>query len=77
LSGGVLGALLLLLKSRWAVHALVASLLGVLVQMANSTMVGAFEVYGPGAMIMPILVIVVGFALVWLARRAESEGWIS
>lgn len=76
--GGALGSLLLLFRKRLAISILILSLLGVLVQMAHNFFLSkSFEVYGPGGMIMPVMVIVVAFALVWYARMASAKSWLS
>ena len=75
--GGALGCLALLLRKAWATPVLIVSLIGVLVQMFHSFFISkAFDVYGPGKMVMPIMVIVIAFFLVWTARCARREGWI-
>ncbi len=75
--GGSLGCLLLLLRKQLATAFLVTSLAGVIVQMIHSVLSDAFEVYGPGGMIMPIMVIAVGALLIWLSISAIKKGWIS
>lgn len=76
--GGALGCLLLVLKKSSALYLLVLSVLGVCVQMYHSFFISnSIEVYGPGGMIMPVMVIVIAFALVWLCRKATAEKWIS
>ena len=76
--GGALGTLALILKKAWALPVLAASLIGIVVQMYHSMFVSsAMEVYGPGKFIMPIMVLAIGFYLVWLARSAKAKGWIS
>ena len=76
--GGALGSLLLLFRKRLAISILILSLLGVLVQMAHNFFLSkSFEVYGPGGMIMPVMVIVAAFALVWYARMASAKSWLS
>ena len=75
--GGAAGCLLLLLRSRVAQPVLVLSLAGVLVQMGYMFLLsGAWEVYGPGRMVMPALIIVVAIFLVFFARRASRRRWI-
>jgi len=76
--GGAVGSLLLLLKKRIARPVLILSLAGVFIQMGHSFFIAkSYEVYGPGAMAMPILVIVVAIYLVALSRKAIKSGWIS
>ena len=75
---GALGCLLLLLRKKLAIPVLGLSLLGILVQMVYNFFVSnSMEVYGPGAAIMPIMVIIIGAALVWLGRMAAEKGWIT
>jgi hypothetical protein len=76
--GGAFGCILLILRKRLAKFFFMASLFGIVVQMIyNLFIVEALEVYGPGAIIMPIMVIAVGFFLVWYSKRAIDKGWIS
>ena len=77
-NGGALGCLLLLLKRNLAGFFLQLSLAGVLVQMFHSFFMSqSFEVYGPGGMAMPVMVIIVAIYLVILAAMAKSNGWTS
>ncbi len=74
---GTFGNALLLLRKRQAFWVLVLSLLGVLAQMSYLFFLSdTFKVMGRGAMVVPILVIVVAVFLVWLARKATLRGWI-
>jgi hypothetical protein len=76
--GGLLGSLLLLFRKRLAISVFILSLIGVIVQMAyNIFLSKSIEVYGPGGMIMPVMVIVIAVALVWYARKASSRNWLS
>ena len=77
-NGGALGCLLLLLRQAWAFPVLIASLAGILVQMYHSIFIAnSIEVYGPGGMIMPVMVIVIAIFLVWYAKGAKEKGWIN
>lgn len=76
--GGLLGCLLLLLRKKMATSVLMLSLIGIIVQMVyNFFMSNAAEAYGPGGMIMPIMVLVIGFFLVWFSKNATAKGWLS
>ncbi|NNL00990.1 MAG: hypothetical protein HKP39_01810 [Eudoraea sp.] len=77
--GGLLGCLALLLRKKWAKPLLILSLIGILVQMAYSFfMTNAAEVYGQvQGIITPLLVIIIGIALVQFARITEKRNWIS
>ena len=75
-NGGALGCLLLLLKRSLAGFFLQLSLAGVLVQMFHAFFMSqSYEVYGPGGMAMPVMVILVAVYLVILAATAKSNGW--
>lgn len=76
--GGALGCLLLVLRKALAFYFLLLSVCGVCVQMYHSFFVSnSFEVFGPGGAIMPAMVIVIAFVLLWFSKNAESKGWIS
>ena len=75
---GALGCISLLLRKSWAKPLFLLSLIGIVVQMIYNLFISkAMEVYGPGAALMPILVIVVGLFLVWYSKKAFTKGWIS
>lgn len=76
--GGALGSLLLLLKKKASKPVLILSLIGILVQMYHSFFISNnFDVYGPGAAIMPVMVIIIGIGLVWLSDKGIKEGWLN
>ena len=76
--GGALGCILLLLKKKMATTVFVISFVAILAQMTyNFFMSKAVEVYGPGGMIMPIMVIIIGYFLIYYSKRAANYGWIS
>lgn len=75
---GALGSLALLLRKSWAVPVLLLSLGGALVQnVHNFFMSNNIEIMGSEAIVMPALVIAIGVALVWFARKSQANGWIS
>lgn len=75
---GALGCLLLLLKRNLAGLFLQLSLAGVLVQMFHSFfMTRSFEVFGPGGLVMPVMVMVIAIYLVLLAAKAKAHRWTS
>ena len=74
----MLGSLLLILKKSWAIPVLILSLVAILIQMYNAFFImDSFSVFGPGGLIMPIMIIVIAFLLVGLSKSAKSKGWIS
>jgi hypothetical protein len=76
--GGILGSLGLLLRKKWAKSLFILSLLGIIVQMTYNLFISkAMEVYGPGAVIMPILVLFVGVFLLWYSKKAIAKKWLA
>ena len=75
---GALGCIALILRKKWAKSLFVLSLIGIVVQMIyNLFMSKAMEVYGPGAAIMPIMVMLFGLFLIWFSNKSIAKGWIS
>ena len=75
---GLIGAVGLLLRKGWSRSLLFLSLLALLVQFGWwILMSGAMEVIGPSMLTMPIVVIVVGIFLVWIANHAAKRGWLT
>lgn len=76
--GGVLGSLLLVLRKKLATTVLIVSFAGILVQMFHAfALSNSIEVYGPGGLIMPIMVLAFGGFLIWVSRKAAASGWLS
>ena len=76
---GLGGALALLLRKAWAVHALTLSLVAVVIQFGYVLLgmpvlerVGAAE-----ALTVPIIVFVAGSLVLWLAVKAKGSRWIA
>ena len=73
--GGTLACILLLMKKKLATMIFLVSLIGIIVQLYyNVSMSKAIEVYGPGGMIMPVMVLVIGGFLLWYSKKQESVG---
>ena len=74
--GGALGCLLLVLKKNLAGLFLQLSLAAVVVQMFHTFFMSrSFEVFGPGGMVMPVMVFVIAVYLVTLAAKAKAQKW--
>ena len=69
---GVLGAILLLLRKKWATNFWIISLIAVILQMGYGLITGQ-----AADLVMPIMVIVFAFLFLWFSKKAESKGWIS
>ena len=75
---GALGCIALLFRKKWAKTLLLISLIGVLAQNVYQFFLSnTLEVYGANAIYLPIIVIVVSFALFLFANSSASKGWIS
>lgn len=75
---GVAACILLLMKKKFAKSVFLISLIGIIIQMFyNFFMSRAAEVYGPGGMVMPIMVIVIGVFLLLYSKKCEAKGWLS
>lgn len=71
---GVLGCILLLMRNKLAVPVLALSLLGVLVQYGHMFfMTKTMEIMGAGAMVMPIVVVLISIALVPYAIMCQKK----
>ena len=76
--GGALGCIALLLRKKWAKPIFMLSLIGIIVQMIYNVFIsGAMEVYGPGAIAMPIMTLLIGIFLVWFSKNGIAKGWLS
>lgn len=76
--GGTLGCILLLLRKKLAKPVFLISLVGIIVQMIyNLFMSKASEVYGPGGMVMPIMVMLIGVFLLLYSKKCIEKGWLS
>lgn len=76
--GGALGCVLLLFRKKLASLVFIISLVGIVAQMVYSFMLSkAAEVYGPGGMVMPVMVVLIGVFLVWHSKQATAKGWLS
>lgn len=76
--GGLLGCVGLLLRKSWAKPVFWLSLIGVVVQMTHSLFIAkAMDIYGPGAIVMPIFVLLVAGFLVWFSGYCITKKWIN
>jgi hypothetical protein len=76
---GLAGTIGLLLRKSWATMLLGLSLAAVVVQFGY-TFIGmhAVQVLGAAAAIpFPLVIFLIGVALLWFARRASKAGWIA
>jgi hypothetical protein len=67
--GSVLGSILLLLRSRWALHAFAASLLGAVGNLAY-----LLTNPGGGGIVFPAVIIAICMLLIWFSRTMTKRG---
>ena len=76
--GGLIGSAFLLMRKKLAGPMFLISLIAIIVQMSyNLFMSRAAEIYGPGSVIMPIMVIVIGVFLLMYSKKTIAKGWLS
>jgi hypothetical protein len=76
--GGAAGCVGLLLRRRWALPLLLASLAGLVVQnLGLFVLSDAASLAGPGVVALQGMVMLIAIGLVLLARRAIARGWIA
>ena len=75
---GVLGAVGLLMRRRWAVVMFALSLAALAVQLLGAYLVTpAWAASGVAGLGLPVLLIVIAFALLAYARNVASRGWLA
>lgn len=73
---GALGSVALLMKKTFSYSLFIISFIAVLVQMFHSFFISnSFAVFGPGGMIMPIMVIAIALFLVRFSAKAINNQW--
>jgi len=76
--GGAIGCIALMMKKSIATILFIISLLGISIQMFHSFFISnSFEVFGPGGLIMPTMIIIWAAALLVLAKKSQAQQWIS
>lgn len=76
--GGFLACLFLILKKALSTILFYISFASILVQMYYAFFViDSIEMFGPAVTVMPSMVIVIGFLLILLSRKAKAKYWIA
>tara|TARA_B100001245_G_scaffold234884_1_gene221389 strand:+ start:743 stop:1171 length:429 start_codon:yes stop_codon:yes gene_type:complete len=75
--GAALGCIGLLMKKAWSKLLFIISLIGVVVQFGYTFIgMGALDIVGPSALIMPIVIFVIGAYQIFLSNKGQKEGWL-
>ncbi len=76
--GGFLGCIAMLLKKSIASLLFTISLVGVIAQMTYAFLFSdSLEVFGPGSMLMPTMVILIAAWLLVFSKKCQKQCWIS
>jgi len=71
---GLIGAIGLLMRKKWATALFIISLLGILAHQVYIFFIsGVMDGASASLMVMPILVTVIGFFLVWYSKKSTTE----
>ena len=74
---GVLGCLLLLKRSAFATPTFSLSLGAILLQQYyNFFVINSIEMFGASAVLMPAVVIVIAFLLLYISLKGKQPGWL-
>jgi len=75
---GLIGAVGLLVRQRWAYGALLVSLIAAAIQYGYTLLATPILETMPAgeALGLPITIIVIGVVLVWFAKQSSSKGWL-
>lgn len=75
---GLIGALALLLRKKWATSLFIISLLGIIAHQVYIFFVsGVMDGAAASKAVMPILVTIIGIFLVWYSRKSTAMGVLS
>ena len=70
----VAGSVLLLLRSKWAFHAFLVSLLGMIVSFGYQFSSGGGEIMGPVGFAFTFVIFAIGLFLLWYANAMRARG---
>jgi hypothetical protein len=73
--GGLLASILMLLRKSFAHSMFIASLIGVIIQTGyNFFIAGAYQVFGPEGLVMPVVVLSIGIYCIYFTRQCKDNG---
>ena len=75
---GAIGCIGLIFRKKWAVSVLLVSFVAVIVQMGYTILfTQAVSVFGPGSVMMSIMVIFMAGFLYFYSKNAAQQGWLA
>lgn len=73
-----LGSIGLVMRKKWSRPVFLAAFVFIIIQMVhNLFFTKSMEVYGPGAAVMPVMIIIVGLFLIWMSSHTIKKNWIT
>lgn len=73
--GGLTASILMLLRKAFAYLWFIASMVGILGQMCyNFIIAGAYDIYGPEGLVMPVMIIIIGVYSIYYTGRCKQKG---
>jgi len=76
--GGLIGCILLLIKKASSYMIFIVSLIGVIIQMTYNLFIAESTMdYGPGAIVMTLMIPLISIYLIYIAKRGKTEGWLN
>lgn len=76
--GATLGSIAMLLRKKWAKTLFTISFIAIIIQMYyNFVIIDSIAVYGPGAMAMPVMIVILALFSIGYAKYAEKKKWLS
>lgn len=76
--GAALASVALLMRKAWSIPVFVVSLIAIVIQMGFGIFATPLlEVQGPGAAVLPLLIVLIAIYLVWFSMSAKRKGFIS
>ncbi|PRX53150.1 hypothetical protein [Flagellimonas meridianipacifica] len=75
---GILGSIALLIRKKWAKPLFTISLIAAVAQFVNWLFLSnTVEAFGPSAYVMPLIVVIIGFYLIFFSKKGIQKGWLS
>lgn len=76
--GGLLAAIGIIMKKRWAASLALLSVIGVIVNFVPAFFMSkGVDVWQPKFFVFPLIILALALFQLWLARKANANGWMS
>lgn len=76
--GGLAASISMVVRKKWANQLFILSFVGIVVQMVYNVFISnALEVYGPGGLVMPVMILAFGLLFIFYSKHAIKKGWLS